>query len=604
MDEPEVKKGLEAARERQHKEGVSTYDRLRSIVYAGSGKDLSGELTTIIAEMDIDKKQDSEVHLIYEARSRQTRAIADGLLRRVRAGRTLFYGADDLLASAGLSLEDDELVGIALSDARLNDGRAEAAASVLGPQAVGRLIEAALEAKKRLRDANGKHDRTANDRYHDLQTRLGHTSGASLVAAIRARSAQADIGVIADLADLISRHPNGVNGRGRQFDADTLVAIQELAEDWGNRMLAAGDDASRWQLGSIATLVSHAPSVRLLPLSNRLLDENLRRYRVFREEAKASGWRHGKARDEASQPHTHEYQCAFQAINAPETAALMRDYLPDEHFGHSAALVLLGQWLAANEPRDDSFFRSGVDFSRVEEKRATRAANPDTTSAEAEAIFGAVEPLIADGTSDDQRKHAVALGIVGARLPHGRREAALQKLLSLAPRRARASLLLNLVLSGESIDIRMVKAGLAEVFEAAKKEPWILTDGGYEVKEWLRLLPFTDRPAEALEVVRGLPDAQQRPDFLEEVIAALGMAPGNEAENVLFQLAEADPRLLCEPCRHGAAPRSSSAVRRGLARTLPRKQPLHAPRHHAPHRRMAGPMSGRYQAFPLSISSR
>jgi hypothetical protein len=39
-------------------------------------------------------------------------------------------------------------------------------------------------------------------------------------------------------------------------------------------MLASGD-AKRWQLASVATLVSHALSVRLLPLLKRLLDDNL-----------------------------------------------------------------------------------------------------------------------------------------------------------------------------------------------------------------------------------------------------------------------------------------------------------------------------------------
>ena len=38
--------------------------------------------------------------------------------------------------------------------------RAEAAASVLGPRAVGRMIETVLEAKKQLRDASGKYDRS------------------------------------------------------------------------------------------------------------------------------------------------------------------------------------------------------------------------------------------------------------------------------------------------------------------------------------------------------------------------------------------------------------------------------------------------------------
>lgn len=546
-----VKKGIEAARGRQRKEGVSAYERLRTIVHAQGDEDLSGELSAIIAEMEIDeKKRDPEVQLIYEARNRYSRAVADGLLQRVRAGRTLFYAADDLLLSGGFSLEDVALLEIALSDTRQRDDRAQAAASVLGPQAVGRMIETVLEAKKRLRDASGKYDQAAGDRYHELQARVAHTPGTSLIAAVLARSAVARNEEMADLAELIARHPNGEDRRGRPFDAAALAAIRTLAEDWGNRMLAAGD-ATRGQLAEIARLASRAPSVSLLGLLKRLLDENLSRYRAFREEAKAAGWQ-GNAADEARTPHTHEYQRAFHAINAPETAALMREYLQDEHFGQLAALVLAAQWTAANEPSVWQHFRSGVDFSHVEERRAARAIDPAVTSAEAEAIFSAIEPLIADEATEDQKKRAVALGIVAARLPHGQRDATIQKLISLAPRRSRATLLQNLILSGESINIEVIKNGLAEMFEAAKTQYWILSDD-YELKDWLRLLPFANRPAEAFAVVRDLPDEQRRVERLEEMIAELGMAPSDDAENVLFQLAEADPNLYANHAWRDAA---------------------------------------------------
>jgi hypothetical protein len=541
VNDEDVQKGLDAARERQRKEGVSAYERLRTIVYRQGAEELSDELAKIIGEMDFDKKQDGVVHLLYQARTRYSRAIADGLLQHVRAGRTLFYGADRLLASAGFSLEDDALLEIVLSETRRRDARAEAAASVLGPQAVGRMIETLLEAKKRLRDASGKYDQAASDRYHDLLDRIGHTPGASLVTAIRARSAQARNEEMADLADLISRHPDGEDDRGIPFDADALAAIRALAKDWGDRMLASGD-ASRRQLAEIATLASHTPSVDLLPLLKRLLDEDLRRWRAFKEQARADQYRGGTATNEATMSWTLQYQRAFQSIGGPETAALMRDYLADADFGHPAALVLAGQWTAANEPSDGKRFWSGVDFSRVEEKRAARANDPAATSAEAEAIFSAIDPLIADEATEDQKKHAVALGVVAARLPHGQHDATIQKLISLAPRHSRPLLLQNLILSGEIISIEMVKNGLAEVFEAAKAASWILSEG-YELKEWLRLLPFANPPAEAFAVVSGLPDNQRRMDLLEEMIAGFGTAPGDDAENVLFQLAEADPKL-------------------------------------------------------------
>jgi hypothetical protein len=298
-----VKKGLDAARQRQIAEGLSDYDRLRAITYADDGQDHSAELTDIVSTMKIERQRE-EVHLVYEARNRYPHAVADSLLNRVRAGRTLFYGADDILAAARFVLEDDALLELVLAETSPHDDRAEAAASVLGPQAVGRMIDTLLGLRTRL-SRGGNHDPIASDAYHGLQIRIAHTPGASLVAAVQARSAEANNEQIACLADLLSRHPNGDGERSRPYDADALMAIQDLAEDWGNRMLASGD-AKRWQLASIATLASHAPSVRLLPLLKRLLDDNLRRYRAFREEAQAAGWRHGDAVNEARTQCTHE----------------------------------------------------------------------------------------------------------------------------------------------------------------------------------------------------------------------------------------------------------------------------------------------------------
>ncbi len=557
-----VKKGMEAARERQRKEGISAYDRLRAIVHAQGNENLSGELTTIIAKMEIDKNRDAAVQLLYLAHNRYSRAIADGLLQRVRAGRNLFYGADGLLASAGFSLEDDALLKIALSATSRHDDRAEAAASVLGPRAVGCMIETVFEAKKHLQDANGKYNQAAGDRYHDLLARIGHTPGTSLIAAVRARSAQAGNEEMADLAELISRHPDGEGDRSRPFNVDVLATIQTLAEDWGNRMLASVD-AMRSQLASVASLARRASSVALLPLLKRLLDEDLRRWRAFKVQARADQYRGTTATNEASTSWTLQYQRTFQAIRSPETTALMRDYLTDVDFGHPAALILASQWTVANEPSDERRFWGGVDFSRVEEKRAARATDPAETSAEAEAIFNTIEPLIADGATEEQKKHAVALGVVAARLPHGQRGAIIQKLISLAPRMSRAALLQNLILSGEDIELEMVKHGIAEVFETAKTQSWILSDG-YELREWLRLLPFANPAAEAFAVVRSLPEDQRRVDRLEEMIAGFGTAPGAAAENVLFQLAEADPTLYANRAWRDAAIRRGtlSAARR------------------------------------------
>lgn len=538
-----VQQELQRARERLKVAGISHFERLRTLVYAPDGDDRDTEVTEVVAEMEIDRKRVGEIHLLYEARKRHPQAFADGLLCRVREHRELFYGADNILAAAGFALEDEGLLGIALENTSRHDDRAEAAASVLGPNAVGRLIDAYLAAEKVVRDSNGKYNQAAGDRYHDLRARIDHTPGASLVAAVQARAMHADNDEIVQLAELFSREANSDDERARPFSEEGLAAIGVLAREWAECMLATGDE-KRWRVATIATMMSRAPSVAHLPLLKRMLDDNLRRYRAYREKATASGCKDREAVHEAQHPLMHEYQRAFLAVNAPEAAALMRQYLTDEHFGELAARVLAAQWFEANEPKDDKEFRVSVDFSRVEARREALAVDPAATSIEAEAIFGAIETLIVDGSSDAQVKLAVALGIVGARLPHGQRDATIQKLISLAPRQARAALLLSLVLSGEDIDIKLVADGIAETFEAAEKETWILTQSdAYQLRDWLRLLPFSTPVSNLPAIMRGMPDAQRHPRMLEEMVRGLGSTSLDDAEDVTFTLAEDDPRF-------------------------------------------------------------
>lgn len=538
-----VRQELQRARERRKAAGTSHTERLRTLVYSPGGDERYTEVAGIVAEMEIDRKRDGEMHLLYEVRRHYPQALADGLLRRVRERRDLFYGADNILAAASFALEDDVLFEIAVEETNRHDDLAEAAASVLGPVSVGRLIDAYLAAGKVVRDTSGKYNKAADDRYHGLGDRIGHTPGASLVTAVQARAANADNEEINQLAQLFSREAYGDEERERPFSEEGLAAIGVLARKWAERMLATGDE-ERWRVATIATMMSHAPSVEHLTLLERMLENNLRRYRAFRKKATASGWKDRDAVHEAQHPHMHEFQRAFLAINAPETAALMRQYLMDEHFGELAARVLAAQWFEANEPKDDKKFRVGVDFSRVEARREALDTDPAAISSEAEAIFGAIDTLIVDGSSDAQVKLAVALGIVGARLPHGQRDATIQKLLSLAPRQARAALLLSLVLSGEDIDIKLVADGIAETFEAAEKETWILTQSdAYQLRDWLRLLPFAMPVSDLPAIVRGMAVAQRNPRMLEEMVRGLSNSFSDKTEDVTFILAEDDPRF-------------------------------------------------------------
>jgi hypothetical protein len=530
-----VQDRLAAARARVGKD-VFDYEQLRDIAYARDGKDHSAELTELIATIHIERKQDADVWLIYEACKQNRKAVAQGLLKRLREDRELFYGADDILAASGIVVEDDALLEKALSLQERRDSQAEAAASVLGPISVGKLIDAKLAVYAEIKKL-GKYEKALSDRYYGLRDRIAHAPGSSLVAAVQTRAALANNEDIRELAGLLCRNYEE-DERARPFPNETHASVELMCLQWGERLIAGGDDVTRVQLSAVADLIGHFPSVRLLPTLQRLLDDELRRYRAFRKQAESEGWR-GKATNEARTTYTNRYQSAFIAIKAPETTELMISYLPNEHFGETAALVLKMQWILANEPQVERRFRGNVDFSRVEELREMRARRATLTCNEAESIFAAIAPLIAEGTTEAQIKHALKLAIQGLRLPHGERPDTINLLLSIAPQGVRSNLALNLILSGETIPIDIVQAGIADVFEDAKKQPWVLGESG-QLKAWLLLLPFTNHPAQLADTIASLPPRQREPHLLEEMIHASEHIQSSGIEEALFKLAEND----------------------------------------------------------------
>lgn len=536
-----VQRHLNKARVRLKAATASPTEQLGNLLRRRHKDSTDAEITKLVAELNVDQDGGNDRHLIAEVREHYPLAVAEGLLCRVRDGRKLPYGADDLLATAKLSLEDDALLAIVLETSDRQDGRAKAAASVVGPQSVGRLIDALLEARTRIRNSDGTFNQEAGDRHSVLLTRINHTLGSSILAAVQAHADQASEAEIAILASLLSRGADETDDRARPFDDADRIGVGVLAQKWGERLLSS-KTATRGQKAAIATLIRYSPSAHHLPTLKQLLDDNLFRYRAFRAAAAASGWQDQSAVREAQHPHTHEYQQAFNAIRSPETTALMSIYLTDKHFGELAAGVLASHWFESNEPRKERRLFGGVDFTGVEARRRARAEKPGESSTEADTIFTAIDELLAGEPEEELKLLAIAIGFHGIRLPHGQRSATIDKLVSIAPRQSCARLLLALVLSGEDIDIGLVAEGITQTLEAAKKEPWILDYGNeYQLRDWLRLLPFASPVSKLPEVVRAIPAAQRTPRMLEEIVRCFEDVSSADAEAALFKLAEDDP---------------------------------------------------------------
>ena len=411
----------------------------------------------------------------------------------------------------------------------------------LGPQAVGRLIDRMVELNEQIQDVDKEVDKATRDLHTAIQDRVCSAEPGRVLAAIEERAAQATDQRVEYFADLINCYGGGNGGNGRRFDAAAQAKIADCVKAWGERLLSTRE-ATRSQLATIASLARHSPSRDLLPVLERLFDEELRLLGEFQEQARAENDHLGEARQEARRRWWFHYQHAFGAICCPESTALMQKYLMDEEYGHSAAIVLAEHWRTCNEPNEDKLWPRPSVFSCLPEKRAMHKAAPGGTSDEAEAIFGAIERLTSTGATHAQMRRAVSLATVATSLPHGARFDTIKGLIAIAELHERRILLTNIVLAGEVIDIELVKQCIGDVVEVARTQYW--TNGKeHELSSWLSLLPFTTDVSETVDIVQTVPARHRTPRALDELFEALAHAPGDDAEDVVFALAEADPEL-------------------------------------------------------------
>ena len=550
-----VRLGLAAAHERKYVHGIPARKRLEFLVSESGEKDASVEVTTIIAEMEFEGREDYTDHLVDLADVRFPEAVTEALLRRVREGRELPRRAAERLSSAGLALEDEGLLEVALESDRLLDDRAEAATSVLGPRAVGRMIDRFVELHEQIGDVDKGNEKATRELHNALQDRICFAESECVLAAIQERAGQATNQRVEYFANLVNRYGDRSWTTKRGFDAAAQGKIVHLVRECGERLLSTGD-ATRGQLATLASLARHAPSGDLLPVLERMFDEEIRLLAEFREKAQADNDNQGEARRETRQRWSFHYQNAFSAICCPESTALMQKYVMDEGYGYSAAIVLAAHWRARNNLNDDQLWPRPSAFTHFAKKREAHRAAPGGTSIEAEAIFGAIERLTSAGATDGDMRRAVRLATVATSLPHGARYSTITRLIAVAEPRERRILLTNLALAGEVIDKELVKRCIGEVVETASTQYWT-DEEEYELSSWLSLLPFTTNVSETVDIVQTVPERQRKARTLDQLLEALRHAPGDDAEEVVFALAEAVPEL------HGHRAWLDSVAQRG-----------------------------------------
>ncbi|WPN47500.1 hypothetical protein [Pseudomonas sp. P8_241] len=517
-------------------EADTDYDKLQRIARAPYDETQESTLYRVLSTMDI-RLGDRDVSSLAETlRTHYPFVVAKALIARVLEGRSLFHHAAEIVSAGRVVEDDDSLLKIAQEDLDQYSQRASIAAVVLGPRSSAVLLDMLFELEPR-RKVNGAWDPEVNRLFRGLEGRLALAPAESILEAVQARSASASVSQMALMAEVLFRCRGEQSSHDRPFSDTVKGSISGLMEEWAYRMLASGE-ATRMQTASLVKLATCAPSGQLLPVLQALLDDNLRRLRAFREQAEAESWRPGNAVDEARTPHTHEYARAFRALKHPDTRHILYSYLDDSNFGEEATGVLVEHWLLTNEPPSvETRLFGRLDFSGVPARRAARIADPVETCEEADTIFAVIQSLL-EGDRDDQHRLAVALGTRAVRLPHGKWSSVVKQLLGLALPRARCSLLVNLCLSGEILSLDEVTRGISDTLEEAKSHTWILSQSdGYELRQWLQLLPFTDRARVGLDLLTTLPESFQHPHMLEDVVFACGSLADEEGGCCLFRLA-------------------------------------------------------------------
>jgi hypothetical protein len=461
--------------------------------------------------------------------------IRSGLTQRMMNGGDLFPDAWKFTSASGVISENEALLEIITSSDGSKDFAANVAASMLGPVSCGKLIDKLLSLLSV--DKNGQE--TNNNHRHYLLLKLAIVPKKSLLIAVQERAKTVEVQNISELAELLRYH-GGETEAANIFPEGTELIVSKIVRDWVEKLIASDISRKRWHFSSLVNLIASFPSVQQLPALEALLREELAMRYDFRKQAIAERWR-GSAADEARTSHEISYRKAFIAIRSAKTKALMIDYLSDEYFGESAAIVLKVHWLLMHDGIvEDRRFSGSVSFANVGELRGSHTKPRQTTCEEAEAMFAAIETAYFNKKTDWMRKHAIKLAVHAVRLPHTRYGDLIEAILAEAPQVDRSQIILNMVLSGDNVNASVIKKGIDDFFLDVSDRPWILDDG-WQLKEWLRLLPFVADPLEIADVFSKLPVEQQRPRFVEEMLMATEFVQSPDIEDFLFKIAEINP---------------------------------------------------------------
>ncbi|MGO9455192.1 MAG: NACHT domain-containing protein [Candidatus Binataceae bacterium] len=520
--------------------------RLGRLVLSEKDAEAPGAIGKIISASDFPIDKENAHRLLFEATKRWPKAVASSLVDRLANGLAIPYGSDGLLMSVPI-VDDGPIAAIAVS-LESPSKIADEAMAVVGPKSVGTLIDQLLALGAQVRASGAIWTQEQAARAHRLRDLIAFSRQASFIEAWLVRSKTEDPHSIATLTDLVAFHGRRESDRGKLRLEQALRSRMTGALNQHAKALMGSPKTTRHHLSELARAIGRLAATELTNVVDQLCKEDMRRWHEAREARRqnpsaASG-------NDAAMSYTNVYSGALAAIGDDNAVQLLKSMLTDPQYGHAAALALRQIWSDQQPAAQQSAVRLhfGPDFSQVKSRREVRLAGHTESCAQGQLIFAVAEDMAKPERSQAEQRHALALATVAFTMPYADKTAFINLLLasniSLLDKRR---LLTALVIAGEIVPADLVLAAIKAFFEAAKQKPWMLNETGlWELKEWLQLLPFTDRPAATLEALDLLPKNLIHRWDLRGVLSSLANAPDPEALRILEELGRRDPDLLGE----------------------------------------------------------
>lgn len=513
------------------------------------GTDLGTMIGELIESEDFPLRAENAGLVINEAHKQYPTKVASALIHRLEAGLEIPSHTEDILEAADIIIDDGPLVKLLMRD-DISEKVAKVAVRIVGSQTVGKLIDKMVAIDVKLKELKEPGDGPLHQQYRRLSDWISNTRLTSFAEAVLGRSSTNDPREIVFLADLVGRHENEDLEGPLQLSGHLYEQMVSALRCWAESILSA-PTATRAQLAKVAQAIGQLAAPQLVPMLEKLLAEDLVRWRRAREEATSARAKGLPISQDAYTSWTLQYRRAFAAIDDQEVVELIKTYLPDfgyTGFGLDAANVLKDIYDKRKDPPKGQRLIFSPDFSEVRIKRLDRqdTSKVQNSSVFADAIIAVVNDLIQPGAGEAAHRHAVQLAKIAFSMPYGNRTDVINTLLQLPlPLAEKRDLLTVLVLAGEIIQADIVVDGIKALLEHAKTEHWLLNQNSWELEAWLILLPFSDRPKAVLDALELVPNLRQ-PWKLRSLLTALGQAPSPEAEEILILLARKDWRFLCE----------------------------------------------------------